>query len=83
VAGIGAEQLDANLMSIAAAGHVRVGLEDNIWWDRERTRLATNAMLVERIRRFAELAERPIATPSLVRERLGLAEPASAVHESA
>ena len=40
-------------------------------------------MLVERIRRFAELAERPIATPSLVRERLGLAEPASAVHESA
>ena len=50
---------------------------------RQRTRLATNAMLVERIRRFAELAERPIATPSLVRERLGLAEPASAVHESA
>jgi uncharacterized protein (DUF849 family) len=82
VAGIGAEQLDANLMSVAAGGHVRVGLEDNIWWDRERTRLATNAMLVERIRRFAKLAERPIAPPSMVRERLGLAEPAAAVRES-
>lgn len=82
VAGIGAEQLDANLTSIAAGGHVRVGLEDNIWWDRERTRLATNPMLVERIRRLAELAERPIASPGLVRERLGLAEPVAAVRES-
>ena len=43
VAGIGREQLDANLMAIAAGGHVRVGLEDNIWFDRDRTRLATNA----------------------------------------
>jgi uncharacterized protein (DUF849 family) len=72
VAGIGASQLDANLMGIAAGGHVRVGLEDNIWFDRERTELATNPMLVERIRRLAEIAGRPLASPRLVRERLGL-----------
>jgi 3-keto-5-aminohexanoate cleavage enzyme len=71
-AGIGRYQLDANVMAIASGGHVRVGLEDNIWWDRERTTLATNAMLVERIVRVAELAERPIATPAEVRARLGL-----------
>lgn len=73
VGGFGTEQLAANLMAIAAGGHVRLGLEDNIWWDRERAELATNAMLVERVRQIAELAERPIATPRQVRERLGLA----------
>jgi len=72
VAGIGRSQLDANLMGISAGGHVRVGLEDNVWFDRERTELATNAMLVERIRRMAEVADRPLASPRLVRERLGL-----------
>jgi uncharacterized protein (DUF849 family) len=72
LAGIGREQLDANLMAIAAGGHVRVGLEDNIWWDRDRTRLATNVELVERISAQAKLAGRPLASPSEVRERLGL-----------
>jgi uncharacterized protein (DUF849 family) len=76
VAGIGRAQLDANLMAIASGGHVRVGIEDNIWWDRERTELATNPMLVERVRRLAELAERPIASPRRVRELLGLIPPA-------
>jgi 3-oxoadipate:acetyl-CoA acetyltransferase len=66
-------------MAIASGGHVRVGLEDNIWWDRDRTQLATNSMFVERVREFAALAERPIASPSLVRERLGLAH-SSRVH---
>jgi 3-keto-5-aminohexanoate cleavage enzyme len=72
LAGIGRAQLDANLLAIASGGHVRVGLEDNIWWDRERTELATNPMLVDRVRRLAELAERSLASPRLVRERLGL-----------
>jgi 3-keto-5-aminohexanoate cleavage enzyme len=78
VAGIGRAQLDANAMAVASGGHVRVGLEDNIWWDRGRSQLATNAMLVTRIARLAELAERPIAPPALVRERLGLKRPAHA-----
>jgi uncharacterized protein (DUF849 family) len=72
LAGIGRAQLDANTLGIALGGHVRVGLEDNIWWDRERTTLARNADLVGRIARLAELAERPLATPAQVRERLGL-----------
>jgi uncharacterized protein (DUF849 family) len=47
-------------------------LEDNIWFDRGRTRLATNAELVARVAAAAELAERPLSTPAQTRERLGL-----------
>jgi uncharacterized protein (DUF849 family) len=72
LAGIGRFQLDATLLAIAAGGHVRIGLEDNIWLDRERTRLATNEALVARVGRLAELAERPLATPAQARELLGL-----------
>jgi 3-keto-5-aminohexanoate cleavage enzyme len=73
VAGIGRYQAAATMLGIAAGGHVRVGLEDNIWWDRRRTTLATNAALVGRVRQMAEAAERPIATPAETRARLGLA----------
>lgn len=79
LAGLGRYQLDANLLAIAAGGHVRVGIEDNIWWDRGRTRLATNRALVERLVAAAELAERPIATPAETRTLLGLARVESAV----
>lgn len=72
VAGIGRFQTSANLLGIASGGHVRVGIEDNMWWDRARARLATNAELVERVRRAAELAERPLATPAQTRALLGL-----------
>lgn len=70
--GIGRFQLDATMVAIAAGGHVRVGLEDNIWLDRDRTTLATNAALVGRVASLAALAERPLATPAQARERLGL-----------
>ena len=60
-------------MAIAAGGHVRVGLEDNIWWDRARTTLGhATSMLVKRVARLAEELERPLATPAEVRRRLGL-----------
>jgi 3-keto-5-aminohexanoate cleavage enzyme len=72
LAGIGRHQLDAALLAIATGGHVRVGLEDNIWFDRRRTRLATNAELVARVAAAAEPAERPLSTPAQTRERLGL-----------
>ena len=77
VAGIGRFQTAANLLGIASGGHVRVGLEDNLWWDRDRTVLATNAQLVERVCRMADVAERPIATPAETRALLGLGRPAS------
>jgi len=73
LAGIGRHQLPANAMAIAAGGHVRVGLEDNIWWDRARTTPASNEQLVKRVARLAEELERPLATPAEVRSRLGLA----------
>jgi len=49
VGGVGDCQLSMNVMSILSGGGVRVGLEDNIWYDVERTKLATNRDLVERI----------------------------------
>lgn len=71
-AGIGRHQLEANMLGIAAGGHVRVGLEDNVWYDRERQQPATNAALVQRVVELARLAERPIAGPAEVRRRLDL-----------
>ena len=47
--GIGKRQLGMNAMALIAGGGVRVGLEDNIWYDEERTRLATNRDLIKRI----------------------------------
>lgn len=80
LAGIGKYQLEANLTSIALGGHVRTGLEDNIWADRARTKLATNADLVRRLRSAADLAERPVATPAETRRLLSL-EPGPGVAE--
>ena len=55
VGAIGEYQLKMNIMSILSGGGVRVGLEDNIWYDQERTRLATNRDLVERIMSIARV----------------------------
>jgi 3-keto-5-aminohexanoate cleavage enzyme len=52
VAGVGDYQLKLNALALAAGGGVRVGLEDNLWLDVERTRLATNRELLERVLRI-------------------------------
>jgi 3-oxoadipate:acetyl-CoA acetyltransferase len=75
--GIGRAQIDTSAMAVAAGGHVRIGLEDNLWLDRDRRHLATNAEMVERVAELAQLSDRPLATPGQVRERLGLARVAS------
>lgn len=49
VGGIGDSQLNMNMLSIISGGGVRVGLEDNIWYDIDRTKLATNCSLVKRV----------------------------------
>jgi uncharacterized protein (DUF849 family) len=72
LAGIGRHQLDACALAIALGGHVRVGLEDNIWFDHACTAPATNAALVGRVAELARLVDRPIATPAQAREQLGL-----------
>lgn len=69
-AGLGDFQLTAQALAVAAGGGVRVGLEDGIWVDRARTRLATNPGLVERVHRLLEVHERTVMKPSELRARL-------------
>ena len=55
LAGLGRFQLPVNAVAIAQGLGVRVGLEDNIWWDQERTRLATNRDLLKRVHGLMQL----------------------------
>jgi 3-oxoadipate:acetyl-CoA acetyltransferase len=71
-AGIGRYQFRMNRLAIAMGGGVRVGLEDNIWFDDDRTELATNPRLVERLTRIARAMGREPATPSQVRQLLAI-----------
>lgn len=75
IAGVGECQCRMNALSIVEGGGVRVGIEDNIWYDEDRTKLATNYALVERLVKVAAAIERPIATPLEVRELLKLRMP--------
>jgi 3-keto-5-aminohexanoate cleavage enzyme len=72
VGGVGDSQLRMNAMAIVAGGGVRVGLEDNIWYDEDRTRLASNRELVERALDIANAMGRQPCTQRSTRERLGL-----------
>jgi 3-keto-5-aminohexanoate cleavage enzyme len=73
-AGIGAQQIIVNEWTIAAGGHARTGMEDNVRLD--RTRLApSNAALVRRTVEICEKHERPVATWAEARQILGLRVP--------
>jgi 3-keto-5-aminohexanoate cleavage enzyme len=76
VAGVGRQQLQLAAVAIAMGGHVRVGLEDNLYY--ERGRLATNAELVARVVRIAGELGRPVATPDEARRLLRLPVTAAA-----
>lgn len=70
-AGIGPAQIVVNEWCIAAGGHCRTGLEDNIRLD--KTTLApSNAALVRRTVNLCETYDRPVATVAQAREILGL-----------
>jgi 3-keto-5-aminohexanoate cleavage enzyme len=70
VSGVGAAQLPLAVHSILMGGHVRVGLEDNIYFCKGE--LATNPMLVERIVQISRIVGREVATPDEAREILSL-----------
>ena len=70
-AGIGPNQIVVNEWAIAAGGHTRTGLEDNIRLDRE-TLAPSNAALVQRTVQLCGKYDRPVATPSEARALLGL-----------
>ena len=70
--GIGPYQLPMTTLALLLGGHVRVGLEDNVYY--RRGELArSNAQLVERTVRLARELGREIATPQQARQMLGLA----------
>ncbi|MFB6299777.1 MAG: 3-keto-5-aminohexanoate cleavage protein [Halobacteriales archaeon] len=69
--GIGPHQLAFATLGILMGGHIRVGLEDNVYYDRGEL-AESNAQLVERIVDIAERLGRPIATPTQTREILEL-----------
>ena len=73
-AGVGAAQLTVNEWAIAAGGHTRTGLEDNVRLDRH-TLAPSNAALVRRAAAICEKYGRPVATWRQAREILGLAQP--------
>ncbi len=69
--GIGAAQLPLTTMAIILGGHVRVGLEDNIYYRRGELSQG-NAPLVARVFRLAGELGRPLATPNEARRILNL-----------
>jgi len=67
----GQHQLPFAALGLVLGGHVRVGLEDNVYY--RRGELAeSNAQLVERVARVADELGREVATPAQAREILGL-----------
>jgi 3-keto-5-aminohexanoate cleavage enzyme len=71
VAGIGRHETSLALAAIAMGGNVRVGFEDNIYYNRG-VLAESNAQLVERIARISRDAGREVATPDEARKILGI-----------
>jgi 3-keto-5-aminohexanoate cleavage enzyme len=71
VIGVGRAQTAMAMLAAAMGGHARVGLEDNIYY--QKGMLAeSNAQLVERVVRIAAELGRPTATARRARQLLGL-----------
>ena len=71
VAGTGRFQLPLSTHAVAMGGHVRVGIEDNIYY-RKGEFAKSNAQLVERVVRIARELDRPVATAEEARNILRL-----------
>jgi 3-keto-5-aminohexanoate cleavage enzyme len=72
LAGIGDDQLKMNSVAIAIGGGVRVGLEDNIWYDSARTTLARNIDLLKRIHVIAKANGRQVMKSQEFRLKMNL-----------
>lgn len=70
-AGIGKDQITLNEWAVAAGGHARTGLEDNVRLDRE-TLAPSNAALVKRVAELCDKYERPVASWQQARKILEL-----------
>ncbi len=69
--GIGRATLPVLLASLAAGGHLRVGMEDTVTYAKGQP-VESNAQLVARAAGFARLAQRPPLTPGEARTMLGV-----------
>ena len=74
VLGVGRAQLPVSLVALVEGGHIRTGVEDNIYL-RRGERAQSNAELVSRLVSFAHEVGRPIATASVARQLLGCRMP--------
>lgn len=62
LAGLGADQLKVNAVAVAGGYGVRVGLEDNIWFNKAHTQHATNIGLLKRVHQLMEIHESTLMT---------------------
>jgi uncharacterized protein (DUF849 family) len=81
VGGIGRAQLTAHGMAITQGVGIRVGLEDNLHYDRGRRQLATNSQLLKRVHRLMEEMEQRVMTGAEFRQVV-LAAPVGPRHFS-
>lgn len=72
IGGVGDAQLPMNALAVAAGGGVRIGLEDNIWFDLRRTRLASNADLLRRVHDIIAANDREPMPSAQLRKMLHL-----------
>ena len=71
VIGIGKGHLPMSMMGLIMGGHIRVGMEDNIYYD-HGILARSNAQFVERIVRISHEYGRAVASPAETREILKL-----------
>lgn len=72
IGAVGNDQLKANALAVALGYGVRVGLEDNYWYDQERTVLATNISLLKRIHTLIDAHQNTVMTSAELRSKLNL-----------
>jgi 3-keto-5-aminohexanoate cleavage enzyme len=71
VCALGRNELPMGAVAMTMGGHVRVGMEDNIFLSRG-VLLESNALLVERVRTIAEALNIEVAKPDEARRILGI-----------
>lgn len=74
VIGIGRQQIHMAMMALIMGGHIRVGMEDNIYL-KHGVHAKTNAEFIERYARLCREYGREVATPDETRNILGLKKP--------
>jgi len=79
ILGIGVHQIPMTTFALLMGMHVRIGMEDNIYYSRG-VKAKNNGELVERVVRIAKECNRPIATPQEAREILEMSKNPTKYH---